>query len=187
MYLKYSILTFITVLFLLQSCTNPFAPAKADDAASSSNLLTEQSNPDEVLTNFKFAYTFKDSLVYSELFDSSFVFLSMDYNESPPVPIQWGRDLELKTAGRMFRFFNVLDLDFNPPIYQRVIRNDTIQFHPNLLVEKEIESKFTFTLTLDGGSTIPPLNGEVIFIFFCIEKENGERKCTISLWEDQQI
>jgi hypothetical protein len=173
-------------VFYLQSCTNPFAPAKADPDASSSNLLTEQRTPDEVLTNFKFAYTFKDSLVYSDLFDSSFVFRSMDFNEVPPVPIQWGRDLELKTAGRMFKFFNTLDLNFNSPIYVEEIRNDTIQNPPNLIVEKEIEMKLTFTLTLDGGSTIPTLNGEVIYVFFCLEK-NDRQRCRIILWEDQQI
>jgi hypothetical protein len=175
MYLKYSILTFITILCLFQSCTNPFAPAKADEAASSSNLLTEQRSPDEVLTNFKFAYTFKDSLVYSELFDSSFVFLSMDYYESPPVPIQWGRDLELKTTARMFRFFNTLDLTFN------VIQRDTSEYDQNNSPTK-IQHEITFTLALDGGAVIPILDGDVTFAYV----RRGP-KWLISFWEDKKI
>ena len=173
MYLKCTL--FVLILFLIQSCTNPFAPAKASDDASSSNLLTEQRTPDEVLTNFKFAYTFKDSLVYSELFDSSFVFLSMDFNESPPVPIQWGRDLELKTTARMFRFFNTLDLTFN------VIGRDTSEFDPNNSPAK-IRHDITFTLALDGGSSIPILDGDVTFVYV----RRGAR-WLISFWEDKKI
>ncbi len=175
MLLNHTIPGFIIALFLLQSCTNPFAPAKADNKASSSNLLTEQRNPDEVLTNFKFAYTFKDSLVYSELFDSSFVFLSMNFNESPPVPIQWGRDLELKTTSRMFRFFNTLDLTFN------VIGRDTSEYDANNSPTK-IRHEITFTLALDGGSTIPILDGDVTFVYV----RNGA-KWLINYWEDKKI
>lgn len=171
---KYPIFFFLLIL-MIHSCTNPFAPAKADKNANTSNLLTEQRNPDEVLTNFKFAYTFKDSIVYSELFDSSFVFRSMDYNEVPPVPIQWGRDLELKTAGRMFRFFNVLDLTFN------IVERDTTKFDASNS-PTEIQHRITFTLALDGGATIPVLNGEVIFEY--VRRGN---KWLLNLWEDQQI
>lgn len=174
MSLKYVITTLIAVAFL-QSCTNPFAPAKADADASSSNLLTEQKSPDEVLTNFKFAYTFKDSLVYSELFDSSFVFLSMDYYESPPVPIQWGRDLELKTTSRMFRFFNTLDLTFN------VVERDTNEYDPNNSPTK-IQHEITFTLALDGGAVIPILDGDVTFVYV-----RRGAKWLISYWEDKKI
>lgn len=175
MYYKYLLISFFIVPLLFQSCTNPFAPAKADEDASSSNLLTEQRNPDEVLTNFKFAYTFKDSLVYSELFDSSFVFLSMDYYESPPVPIQWGRDLELKTTSRMFRFFNTLDLTFN------VIQRDTSEYDPNNSPIK-IQHEITFTLALDGGAVIPILDGDVTFVYV-----RRGAKWLISFWEDKKI
>ncbi|MFQ5584585.1 MAG: hypothetical protein ACE5GL_09145, partial [Calditrichia bacterium] len=161
------IVFFFAAILLVSSCTNPFAPARADSNAPSSNLLTLRETPQDVLTNFVFAYNFKDSLVYSEIIDTNFVFLSQDFNQSPPVPIQWGRDLELRTTARMFNFFNTLDLSFNTPIYQRVTRDDTLQISPDLIIEKEIEMKLTFTLTLDGGKSIPTLNHEVIYVFFC--------------------
>ena len=173
-----------SLIILITSCTNPFAPAKADPNAPSSNILTLQETPQEVLTNFLFAYNFKDSLVYSEIIDSNFIFLSQDFNESPPVPIQWGRDLELRTTARMFKFFNTLDLNFNTPIS---VSEDTILFLPDLeIIEKKIEMKMTFTLTLDGGKSIPTINHEVIFVFLCRE-EKGVSHCTITFWEDQQI
>jgi len=142
-----------------------------DEAIPKTGLLTNQETPEDVLVNFKFAYTFKDSLVYSELFDSTFIFRSWDFNVSPPLPIAWGRDVELKTTARMFRFFTTLDL----------IWNSTVYFFTDSL-EERAEMKKTFTLTLDGGRTIPTLNGEVIFKFI----RRGE-KWYITLWEDQKI
>lgn len=170
-----TLILFSLVGVFFASCTNPFAPAEADPDAPSSNLLTDQQNPDEVLTNFRFAYTFKDSLVYSELFDSSFVFLSLDFNHAPPVPIQWGRDVELKTTARMFKFFNTLEVTFNV-IDRKTNREDSLG------TPMEIQDRITFTLTLDGGATIPTLNGEVDFIY--VRRGN---KWMISFWEDRQI
>lgn len=159
------------LLSLSAGCINPFAPATADQTFQNSTLLTNQESPDEVLVNFKFAYTFRDSLVYSELFDSTFIFRSWDFNVSPPVPIAWGRDVELKTTARMFRFFNTLDLSWNATVY---LETDSLN--------QQAEMKKTFTLTLDGGRSIPTLNGEVIFKFV-----RRGKKWYISLWEDQRI
>ncbi len=150
-------------------CVNPFAPAVTSEPAQSSSLLTNQETPEEVLINFRYAYTFKDSLVYSEILDSTFIFRSWDFNVSPPVPLQWGRDTELRITGRMFRFFNTLDL-----VWNKTAVVDTL--------EDGIEMKRTFTLTLDGGRSIPTLNGEVRFRFV-----RRGKKWFIALWEDQII
>jgi len=161
----------LTSYLILANCMNPFAPAAVDEGVSYSRLLTNQESPEDVLTNFRYAYTYKDSLVYSELFDSTFIFRSWDYNVTPPVPIEWGRDTELRTTARMFRFFNTIDLIWNATIY---LYYDSTQ--------TEAEMKKTFTLTFDGGKSIPTLNGEVIFKFL----KRG-KKWYITLWEDLQI
>jgi len=61
-------------------CFNPFAP-KLEDAGNQNLIITEQKTPEEVLQNFKYAYVFKDSVLYSDLLDSSFVFIYFDPNE----------------------------------------------------------------------------------------------------------
>ncbi|MFZ0390984.1 MAG: hypothetical protein WAN36_11055 [Calditrichia bacterium] len=168
------------IIIFLFACRNPFAPALTNEGKSN-KLLTRQETPDSTLKNFRFAYTFKDSLVYSEVLDSTFIFRSMDFNQSPPKPIEWGRDTELRTTARMFRFFNTLDV-----VWNTISAPDTVQYSPFLI----IEHKVTFTLTLDGGRTIPPLNGEVIFQFTQRKKkDNGKTvdKYYISLWIDQKI
>jgi hypothetical protein len=163
------ILLFFLAIPLFLYCDNPFAPALAPEDTPHSNLITEQKTPQEVLANFRYAYTFKDSLVYSDILDSTFIFRSTDYNEYPPKPIEWGRDTELRTTARMFRFFNTLDVVFNT-----ILPMDSSVTNP--------EYRVTFTLTLDGGISIPPLNGEVLFQFILRKK-----KYYISLWEDQKI
>lgn len=174
---KYLVFLFVLTSLLLQSCNNPFAPAQADNIENQPPLLTNQETPDEVLINFRFAYTFKDSLVYSELFDSTFTFVSWNFNVSPAEPINWGRDQELKVAGRMFGLINTLDVIFN------VINRDTIRVD-TANVPAEIEHRITFTLTLNGGAipSLTILNGEVVFLYL-----RREKKWFISRWVDQQI
>ncbi|GAB4380091.1 MAG: hypothetical protein Kow0042_29950 [Calditrichia bacterium] len=138
-----------------------------------SRLLTQQKTPLEVLQNFRYAYTFKDSLVYSEILDSTFSFRSFDYNVIPPQPLEWGRDTELRTTARMFRYFNTLDV-----VWNIISDPDTVEHTPPI----KIEHRITFTLTLDGGRSIPPLNGEVLFQFI-----HRRDKYYISLWVDQKI
>lgn len=154
---------------VILACQNPFAPSLAGEDIPTSHILTQQKTPREVLENFRYAYAFKDSLIYSEVLDSTFIFRSTDYNEYPPKPIEWGRDIELRTTARMFRYFNTLDV-----VWNTITPLDTSRLNP--------EFKVTFTLTLDGGRVIPPLNGEVLFQFILRGK-----KYYISLWEDQKI
>ena len=69
------ILLLIVAAGLFGQCQNPFAPAVAGDELQGTLLLTEQKTPDQVLQNFQYAYTFKDSLVYSEILDTAFIFI----------------------------------------------------------------------------------------------------------------
>jgi len=166
----------LTALIVIR-CANPFAPALADENAGQNSLLTEQKSPGEVLLNFAFAYSFKDSLVYSELLDSTFIFVSTNFNVSPPEPINWGRDQELRVVGRMFRFFNTLDITFNEPI-----RSDTLQRNDNGQATR-VQETLTFTLTLDGGGADPVFNGEVVFQYVLRDDE----RWYIARWEDKVI
>jgi hypothetical protein len=169
---------FFLLVFIgsLLACKNPFAPSLADEDAPHSRLLTRQRNPEEVLSNFQYAYTYKDSLIYSEVLDSTFIFKSVNFNEYPPIPILWGRDDELRKTARMFREFRTLDV-----VWNTLSQPDTI-FFPNSSsdgIGYIIEHNITFTLTLTGFIDIPPLNGEVLFRF--IKRGN---KYYISFWED---
>lgn len=163
--MKYKIL--ILIIIFLFSCTNPFAPKLVKDNLLSSAFLTSQQSPLDVLTNFRYAYTFKDSLIYSELLDSTFTFLSWNFATPTPSPISWGRDEDLTTTARLFNHFQDINLTWG----------DTL--NPNIN-EEEVNFQINFTLTFDNGREIPTLKGVAFFNF--IKKNRG--KWYINRWED---
>jgi len=99
-----------SIFLVLWSCVNPFAP-KLDKSSGHAEIITEQKTPEQVLQNFKYAYTFKDSLLYADLLDSSFVFEYFDPDQgSSGEFVSWTREVDLRTTGRLLRAFEVIDL-----------------------------------------------------------------------------
>jgi hypothetical protein len=158
------------VFVILAGCVNPFAPALTDEQGDGNAILTEQQTPEEVLTNFSYAYNFKDSLVYADLLDSSFQFIYIDYDTDQPTSDHWGRDEDIKVTVRMFRTFNSLDLVWGETTSKVYLTEDS----------SRVELKKTFQLTLDGGEDIPSLSGWALFTF--IRKKSGLWK--ILRWDD---
>lgn len=159
---------FILIVILLFSCTNPFAPKLVNQSLLTSSFLTEQKSPQDVLTNFRYAYIFKDSLIYSEIIDSSFIFTYINYSTTPIIPVSWGRDDDLRTTAKLFRHFRDIKLTWGNVLYS-TIKDD------------QAEIKLTFTLTFEDGTEIPTLKGEAIFNF--VRKKTG--KWTIIRWQDE--
>ena len=149
------------------SC-NPFAPELIESGPQSS-IITGQKTPDDVLTNFRYAYVFKDSLIYSDVLDSSFLFISKNYSSTPPTDINWGRDVDIKTTVGLFKHFNVLELNWGGKLYEGYMADSN-----------HYEIKITFQLTLDGGREIPTVKGEALFNF----KQNSSDIWKIIRWED---
>ena len=165
---KYLYLFVFFFLFLIY-CFNPFAP-KIDQSGVESLVLTKQQSPEDVLKNFLYAYTFKDSLVYADLLDSSFVFVYFDPNlGSSGRFVSWGRDVDLKTTGRLFKNFETITLIWNTTIYQ--IENDNTA-----------EYSKTLQLNLFGKSGDFSLSGNAIFNFRLNPYDN---KWRITRWKDE--
>jgi hypothetical protein len=160
---------FISLLLVIVGCNNPFAPALTKQNQPVTAIVTQQHSPVDVLTNFRYAYAFKDSLIYSDLLDSTFIFVSKNYGTNPPTDLIWGRDEDIKTTIGLFRHFDVLELIWG------TILNYT--FSPDSL---QSEIKVTLQLTFNGGTEIPTLKGEALFNFQ--KKISG--RWTITRWED---
>lgn len=163
----------LLVLCALMSCFNPFAP-KLDSSNGPPLVITPQRSPDEVLQNFVYAYTFKDSLVYAELLDSSFVFVYFDPNiGSSGRFVSWGRDIDLKTTGRLLKTFETITLTWNSTIYQDTTRVDTTIV--------SIQLSKTLQLNLFGKNEEYTLSGSAIFDF----KRCDDNKWRITRWKDE--
>ncbi len=163
------LITFVVLLGGMLRCFNPFAP-KLDRTSSTDLVLTEQRTPEEVLQNFVYAYTFKDSLVYADLLDSSFVFVYFDPNlDGSGRFVSWGRDVDLKTTGRLFRSFETITLLWNSTVYE--IKQD-----------HQVELSKTLQLNLYGAAGDYSLSGDAIFNF---KKNAYDDKWRITRWKDE--
>jgi len=168
--IKFKILLIAIISFALYlRCFNPFAP-KLVDSNDNDLIITEQKTPDQVLQNFKYAYVFKDSVLYSELLDSSFVFIYFDPNlESSGRFVSWGRDVDLRTSGRLFRNFDVIDLIWNSTIY---------------FVDEKNRAEYSksFNLSLIKNNETINITGNAIFVF---KKSEYDEKWRIIQWKDE--
>jgi hypothetical protein len=142
-------------------CRNPFAPKLTQSLESSGLVVTTQQSPAEVLQNFKVAYTFRDSLLYSDLMDTAFQFVFFNTDEETSGRFEsWGRDVDLRITGRMFRHFQVLDLIWKTTLFE--VRNDSTA-----------EMSQGFDLTLVAEDFDYKLSGKAVFSF---------RKCRDGKW-----
>ena len=143
------------------SCFNPFAP-ELDERTDPSNVITEQQTPDEVLQNFRYAYTFKDSILYSNVLDESFVFEYFDTNLEPSGGFRtWGRDVDLQTTGNLFRSFDVIELIWLNTLFAE---SDTL-FVDEEIVELTERQFIRFKLNLFGSDLNFIISGTAIFTF----------------------
>jgi len=166
------------------ACSNIFAPKLGQIAGNTDLILTEQQNPEEVLTNFRYAYIFHDSLVYSRIIDSSFVFTYYDVDAGGNGRIgSWGRDIELKTTGNLLRVFNNINLIWNSTVDSayRILPADSVWRDTAFTGANEARISKSFELSLDQGISI---SGNAIFYF---RKSPYDNKWRITQWIDESI
>ncbi|KAB2908387.1 MAG: hypothetical protein LC102_03335 [Ignavibacteriales bacterium] len=132
---------FLLFLFLIVGCENPFAPGHYTDPEGGSGVLSDLTTPDGVFINLKYAYTFKDTSIYSALIKDDFIFTFRDYDLGADVT--WGREEELRTTYGLFSNSERLDLVWNNIVLSsgdstkmNIVRsfNLTITFNPNDII-----------------------------------------------------
>jgi len=106
---KYIIIGLVLMCAVIASCDNIFAP-KLDDSGSS-NIISDQMTVDGVYTNFKYAYTFKDTSVYSGLLTDDFIFIYRDYESG--FDVSWDKPTEMRTTSRLFQNSQKTDIIWN--------------------------------------------------------------------------
>ena len=164
-YIK-NILPFGLIIILVVSCINPFAPKLDNDLGSGSSLISDQKEIEGVFQNLQYAYTFKDTTIYSGLLSQNFTFTYRDYEEG--VDKAWGRDEEMRITHSLFNNAERLDLIWNNIVAitsdsTNVVRgfNLTITFNP------------TDVIFVDGKVNLQ------------LAKANSEKKWQIITWIDE--
>lgn len=99
------------MLILIVSCTNPFAPKLTE---GNQDIITDQTFIDGVFENFRYAYIFKDTLVYGRLLADNFTFTYHNYEKN--IDVTWGRTEDMITTNGLFNAAQSLDLIWNQVI-----------------------------------------------------------------------
>ncbi len=149
------------------ACVNPFAPKLGEVSSNIDLVLTGQRSPEEVLINFRYAYTLKDSLIYRDLLDDDFVFVWRDHENDSFV--SWGKEEDIKTTVGLFKAFNMVNLVWNSTNYITYSLDST---------EAEMSKQFILTL----GSDIR-VTGDAQFFF----RKLSEGIWKITRWVDKSI
>ncbi|MBN1896085.1 hypothetical protein JW906_16485 [bacterium] len=168
--MKRNILLLAPVL-LLSGCVNPFAPRLTHQMENADLIITLQATPDEVLQNFKVAYAFRDSLLYSNLLDTGFMFVFFDPNQGTSgMFVSWLRNDDLRTTGRLFRHFQIIQLLWKSTIYASMDSTGGMAD-----ISKE------YHLTLTGKDSDYMLTGRAVFSF----RKGPDEKWRIVCWKDE--
>jgi len=148
--------------------------------------LTEQQTPDEVLDNMRYAYIYRDSLIYSQLFDTSFVFIYYDPEAGGGGAYNfWGLDTELRVTGRLFRAFDHFTLVWNATLYDEYRIGDAVL--PDSIPQEQAiaqadRAALTKTFSLTIGTEIH-LSGNAVFDFV----KGSDNRWRISRWQDESV
>ena len=133
------IFSIIFSIFAINSCVNPFAPAKIDGYLDLPQL-GDQKTIDGFFQNFLYAYNFKDTVVYSRLLAENFVFEYRNYEKG--LELRFSRSEDMLTTYRLFSAAQNLDFVWNEivlqsgdDLYQTIMRsfNLTIVFSPTYI------------------------------------------------------
>lgn len=148
----------MTFIVVLSGCENPFAPRIDFTEDSGGGSLADQSTIDGVFKNLQYAYTFRDTSIYSGVLDDEFIFTYRDYDQG--IDISWGKDEEMKVTHGLFSNTDRLDLIWNnvvfsseDSVYSNIIRgfNLTITFNPNDIIR--LDGKVNITLRKNPGTS----------------------------------
>lgn len=142
----------LLILFLvIEGCTNPFAPKFDETSGDESSTISDLKTVEGVFQNFKYAYAFKDTLIYGEFIAPEFVFTYRDYESG--FDVSWGRDDEMKTTYGLFHNSQRLELIWNnivlsssDSVNATIVRsfNLTITFNPTDI--ERVDGRVNLTL-----------------------------------------
>jgi hypothetical protein len=163
-----NILIYFLFLIIFSSCDNIFAP-KIDNTTSSP-IISDQTTIDGVYKNFKYAYTFKDTSVYSNLFTDDFIFTYRDY--ALGYDVSWDKPTEIRTTNGLFQNTQKLEIIWN---------NIILQVGDSL--HQTIKRSFNLTITFNP-SNIVRLNG---FADMSLVKSTSDSKWRMYKWKDESF
>ncbi len=166
----FTMLSSAIVLAIIASCTNPFAP-RLEENAGAGDLLGDQRTFAGVFQNFRYSYTFKDTLIYGRLLAPDFTFIYRNYdNVENPVDVTWGREEEMIATTGLFQTAQNLDLVWNEVI---IATGDSVL--------SDVSRGFNLTVAINPQDVLR-VDGRVNLR---LKRDNPEGPWLIQRWRDE--
>lgn len=160
----------VVILFITMCGCNPFAPALDESDDQPQSILSDARTYEGVFENIKYAYTFRDTIVYSRLLDGSFVFQYMDYDRG--VEVTWGREEEMRVTYELFQHVHRLDLVWNQIV---ALSMDTSETAMN------VTRGFTLTVTFNPSDIVRVEGYANLFL----TRQGKDEPWRIVRWKDE--
>jgi hypothetical protein len=157
------------ILLAFSGCFNPFSPSLDVNPNNSQSLIGDQKNIEGIFKNFKYAYTFKDTMIYGKLLSDDFVFVYRDYDKG--YDVSWGRDEDVRITNSLINSTQNADLIWNNIVYA-----DTSD-----LITANVIRGFNLTLTFNPTDIIR-IDGRVNLT---LERKTASDNWQISRWRDE--
>ena len=149
--MKFVLISTVLIFFILViSCDNPFAPRLSGNITQET-VLGDQTTIDGLFKNFRYAYTYKDTLVYGNLLTDDFAFVYKNYDKGSQ-DFTWARIDDLIATNGLFQAAQSIDLVWNGIVSNfgdsltKVIRRSftlNITFSPSDIVTVEGAANLT--------------------------------------------
>jgi hypothetical protein len=121
---------------IVASCTNPFAPRLEPELVPPSSVLGDQRFVDGVFQNIRYAYNYRDTLIYGSLLHRDFEFRY--YNTDRGTDVTFNRDEEMRITSNLFKSSDQIDLQWNDILAEdgdSLTYNVTRSYHLKLILQ----------------------------------------------------
>ncbi|MGH1364404.1 MAG: hypothetical protein ACRBF0_12670 [Calditrichia bacterium] len=162
----------VILLIFLGSCTNPFATRMPEPPTSGDNLVTSQSDPEQLIAKIRSAFDVQLSSTYEQCFDSLFTFLGAGSDASELS--NWDRMREIAYFQQLVQDEQVESAVLNLP------EDGDPVFTPITQDEEEVRFQYEILLGLRTGQRVERYQGRVILRVVKSSQENW----FVRSWQD---
>jgi hypothetical protein len=130
-------------------CINPFAPKLEPNLSPSQTVLGDQRTVEGVFQNIRYAYNYRDTLIYGNLLHPDFQFRY--YNSDRATYVTFNRDEEMRTTFNLFKGADQIDLQWNEILLQE---GDSLQQSVTRSYNLKIALQANEVFRIDGRATL---------------------------------
>ena len=142
-------LWFPLIAAVLAGCTNPFAPRLEPNLTPNSNALGDQRTVEGVFQNLRYAFNYRDTLIYGNLLHPDFQFRY--YNTDRATDVIFNRDEEMRITYNLFKGADQLDLQWNEVLIQE---GDSVQMTVTRSYHLRLALQANEVFRVDGRATL---------------------------------